>query len=289
MNMSDKKNNGIGLRSFVSVLLMFSSGILVLTGIILFITPPGRVAHWTGWRMLGLNKEQWGAVHICFSICVIIASILHIYLNFKPLMNYFKNRVTKKFSFRIDWFAAAILCVAIFAGAVAAIPPFSSIMTINKDIKFSWEKPTEKAPIPHAETLTLADLAKKADLDLDSMIANLKKAEMGPAKPETVLKQLAKKYKMTPMQVFKVATGEIFSKPGKPVSEPAACDGQKRGLGKKTLKQFCEEENIDITAAIEKLKASGIEASENDNLKVLADKALTNPSAIAKIATSSEK
>jgi hypothetical protein len=289
MNMSDKKNNGIGLRSFVSVLLMFSSGILVLTGIILFITPPGRVAHWTGWRMLGLNKEQWGAVHICFSICVIIASILHIYLNFKPLMNYFKNRVTKKFSFRIDWFAAAVLCIAIFAGAVAAIPPFSSIMTINKDIKFSWEKPTEKAPIPHAETLTLVDLAKKADLDLDSMIANLKKAEMGPAKPETVLKQLAKKYKMTPMQVFKVATGEIFGKPGKSVSEPAACDGQKRGLGKKTLKQFCEEENIDITAAIEKLKASGIEASENDNLKVLADKALTNPSAIAKIATSSKK
>jgi hypothetical protein len=289
MNMSEKKNNGIGLRSFVSVLLMFSSGILVLTGIILFITPPGRVAHWTGWRILGLNKEQWGAVHICFSICVIIASILHIYLNFKPLMNYFKNRVTKKFSFRIDWFAAAVLCIAIFAGAVAAIPPFSSIMTINKDIKFSWEKPTEKAPIPHAETLTLADLAKKADLDLGSMIANLKKAEMGPAKPETVLKQLAKKYKMTPMQVFKVATGETFSKPGKPVSEPAACDGQKRGLGKKTLKQFCEEENIDITAAIEKLKASGIEASENDNLKVLADKALTNPSAIAKIATSSEK
>jgi hypothetical protein len=287
--MSEKKNNGIGLRSFVSVLLMFSSGILVLTGIILFITPPGRVAHWTGWRMLGLNKEQWGAVHICFSICVIIASILHIYLNFKPLMNYFKNRVTKKFSFRIDWFAAAILCIAIFAGAVAAIPPFSSIMTINKDIKFSWEKPTEKAPIPHAETLTLADLAKKADLDLDSMIANLKKAEMGPAKPETVLKQLAKKYKMTPMQVFKVATGETFSKPGKPVSDPAACDGQKRGLGKKTLKQFCEEENIDIMAAIEKLKASGIEASENDNLKVLADEALTNPSAIAKIATSSEK
>jgi hypothetical protein len=289
VKVTEKKNNGVGLRSFVSVLLMFSFGILLFTGIILFITPPGRVAHWTGWKMLGLGKEQWGAVHICFSICVIIASILHLYLNIKPMLNYFKSRATKKFTFRLDWFAAVMLCVAIFAGAVAAIPPFSSIMAINKDIKFSWEKPSEKAPIPHAETLTLADLAKKADLDLDLMIANLKKAEMGPAKPETVIKQLAKKYKMTPMQIFKIATGETFSKPGKPVPDSGACDSQKRGLGKKTLKQFCEEENIDIAGAIEKLKAAGIEAAGSDNLKVLADKSLTNPHAIAEIATSGTK
>jgi ribosomal protein L20 len=291
MNMTKKNNNGMGLRSFVSLFLMFSFAILLFTGIILFITPPGRVAHWTGWKMLGLGKEQWGAVHIAFSICVIIASILHLYLNIKPMMNYFKDRVTKKFTFRLDWFAACILCIAIFAGAVAAIPPFSSIMDVNHDIKFSWEKPSEKAPIPHAETLTLADLAKKADLDLDSMLKNLKKAEITPAKAETVLKQLAKKYKMTPNQVFRIATGQTDTpeNTAPPASATSACDSQKRGLGKKTLKQFCQEENIDIKVAIENLKAAGIEAKGSENLKALADKALTNPHAIAEIATPKEK
>ncbi len=52
-----------------------------------------------------------------------------------------------------------------------------------------------------------------------------------------------------------------------------------------TLKQFCEEENIDIYGAIEKLKAAGIKAVGSDNLKALADKSLTNPHAIAEIAT----
>jgi len=288
--MTEKKNKAT-LRSFVSILLLFSSAILLLTGIILFITPPGRVAHWTGWKMLGLGKEQWGAVHICFSICVIIASILHIYLNFKPLMNYFKDKISKKFAIKMEWIAAALLCVAIFMGTVAAIPPFSTIMNLNNDIKFSWEKQSEKAPIPHAETMTLAYLAKKADLDLDSMIANLNKADMKPAKPETVIKQLARKYKMTPNQVYNIATGQknTLQGSGNAVSEPAAYDGQKRGLGKKTLKQFCNEENIDIAGAIEKLKAAGIEATPNENMKVLADKALTNPHKIAEIASSAKR
>lgn len=289
--MAEKKNNKIAFRSFVSILLMFSSAILVFTGIILFITPPGRIAHWTGWTMLGLGKEQWGAVHICFSICVIIASILHIYLNFKPLMNYFKDKISKKFAIKMEWVAAALLCIAIFLGTIAAIPPFSTIMDINDNIKFSWEKPSEKAPIPHAETMTLADLAKKADLDLDSMMENLKKAEMGPVKPDTVIGQLAEKYKITPNQVFKIATGQknTFQGSGNADSEPAAYDGQNRGLGRKTLKQFCDEENIDIAGAIEKLKAAGIEAAAGDNMKFLANKALTNPHKIAEIAISSKK
>ena len=287
--MSEKKNSGLGLRSFVSVLLTFSFAVLVFTGIILFITPPGRIAHWTGWKILGLGKEQWGAVHICFSICVIIASILHIYLNFRPLLSYFKDRLTKKFAFRLDWFAALILCIAVFAGAVAAIPPFSSIMNINDRIKFSWEKPAEKAPIPHAETMTLADLAKKADLDLDLLLENLEKAEIIPAKPETVINQLARKYKMTPMQIYKIAIGELSGKPGRTFSPAGTRNGQKRRIGKKTLKQFCEEENIDIIAAIEKLKQAGINADGNDNMRALADRAMTNPGEIAKIAASSKK
>lgn len=286
-----EKNNIISLRSFVSVLLLFSSAILVFTGIIMFITPPGRVAHWTGWTIFGLGKEQWASVHICFSVCVIIASILHIYLNFKPLINYFKNSITKKFTVKMEWIAAAVLCIAIFMGTLAAIPPFSSIMALNSHYKFGWEKPSQRAPIPHAETLTLADLAKKVDLDLDMMIANLKKAEMGPARPETVINQLANKYKMTPMQVYRIATGEknTLDDTENGVSESVDCDGQKRGLGKMTLKQYCDSEKIDLQKAIENLKSAGIAASADDNLKVLADQALTKPHEIVRIVSSGNK
>jgi hypothetical protein len=285
--MTEKKNTGPSLRSFVSVLLLFSFCIMAFTGIILFITPPGRVAHWIGWKMIGLGKEQWAAVHIMFSITVIVVSILHLYLNFKPMMNYFKDRISKKFTIKMEWLAAALVCFAIFLGSVAVIPPFSSIMDVNNNIKFSWEKPSEKAPLPHAETMTLADLAKKTDLDLDSMITNLNNAQIKPAKPDTVLKQLAKKYKMTPMQVYSIAIGQknTSGEAKTAISEDGSCQGQKKGLGKMTLKQLCEQENIDVEVAIKRLEAAEIIATGSDNLRVLADKALTNPGRIAEIVT----
>lgn len=284
--MSDQKKTRFNLRNFVSVLLTFSFAVLVFTGVILFITPPGRVAHWTGWTMLGLGKEQWGATHICFSICVIIASILHICLNFKPLVNYFKNRFSNKFTARPEWILALIICLAIFAGAFYQAPPFSSIMDINHKIKFSWDDPAQQAPVPHAETLTLADLAIKADLDLDELIANLKAAGIEPAKPETVLSRLANKYNLTPNAVYNIAI-DAKSHPKAPAKQPG-CQDQRKGLGKKTLNQFCEEEGIDVQSAIDALGAAEIPAAPDDTLRRIADKALTNPGEIAKMITSSQ-
>ena len=57
--MSKRSLSGRGL---VSVLTLTSFLVLAFTGCILFVTPPGRVANWTGWTMLGLTKHEWGAL-----------------------------------------------------------------------------------------------------------------------------------------------------------------------------------------------------------------------------------
>ena len=283
--MSEKQHKSLSLRSFVSIFLTFSFAILVFTGAILFITPPGRVAHWSGWTILGLDKEQWNSVHICFSICVVIASIFHVYLNFKPLVSYFKDRITKKFALKMEWIAAAVLCIAVFLGSLAAIPPFSTILDIHDDIKFGWEKPSEQAPIPHAETMTLAELAKKAGLNLDEMIENLKKESIRPAKPDTVIEQLANKYNLTPLQIFEIATGTIAKSD---MPEPVSGDNHRRGLGRMTIRQFCRQENIDVKKALARLSAAGIEANAGDNMKSVANKAQTKPHELADIITNKQ-
>ena len=61
-------------KGFTSLLLTCSFLVLAVSGIILFMTPKGRDAHWTNWTMLGLGKEGWGAVHINNSILFLAAS-----------------------------------------------------------------------------------------------------------------------------------------------------------------------------------------------------------------------
>jgi len=68
-------------RAFVSVTTMLSFLGMSVTGVVLFVTPPGRIAHWTGWTLSGLTKDQWVALHIWFSLVFLVTAAFHLYLN----------------------------------------------------------------------------------------------------------------------------------------------------------------------------------------------------------------
>lgn len=52
------------LRRFTSLTLTFTFLVMSYTGIILFIAPKGRVANWTNWELLGLDKTQYTNLHV---------------------------------------------------------------------------------------------------------------------------------------------------------------------------------------------------------------------------------
>jgi succinate dehydrogenase hydrophobic anchor subunit len=108
--MNDAKSGTFSGRGFTSVASAVCFVALAVTGGVLFVTPPGRVAHWTGWRLLGLTKDQWGALHIWFALLFLIASGFHIWLNWRPLLSYFKSRLTRRFALRREWTLALAMC-----------------------------------------------------------------------------------------------------------------------------------------------------------------------------------
>ena len=101
-----KQHRIFQFRAFISLLATFSFVTLAVTGVILYITPPGRSANWTNWTFWTLTKQQWIGLHICFSTLFLIVSVLHIWLNFKPLINYFVNKTQAALKFRVEWLKA---------------------------------------------------------------------------------------------------------------------------------------------------------------------------------------
>ena len=69
-------------RAFTSLLSLVSFIILSLTGIILYVEPHGRVAYWTKWRFLGLEKDQFGSIHVLASLLFLIAGGFHLYFQY---------------------------------------------------------------------------------------------------------------------------------------------------------------------------------------------------------------
>ena len=165
MTKSMTTDNGRGIcgRNFFSILIAIAFLALAVTGVVLFLVPPGRVANWTDWRLAGLSKDQWQSLHICFGVVFAVGSVVHIYLNWRTLVCYFTSRATGRLSFRWEWALAIGLCAVVGFGTVLGLPPFSSFMAFHETVKHSWEAEERRPPIPHAELLTLSELAVEAE------------------------------------------------------------------------------------------------------------------------------
>lgn len=261
-------------RAFVSVLSGFLFTLLIVTGIVLFITPPGRIANWTGWTFWHLSKHEWIDLHICFSGVFLLAGLVHLWLNIKPMMRYFVQTAHTAKQLRWEPAAAMILCGVVFWGAMKPFVPFRSLLNLNERAKFSWEKPTQQAPIPHAELLTIAELASKAGLEADVIQFNLRNngIEVGW---DDVFGDIAKQHHLSPNELFAIATGTH----SEPQNKGRHGNGG-GGFGPKTLRAVCEEMNRDVDQAIETLKAAGIEATADKTIRQIADKNNVHPSKI---------
>jgi len=290
--MDNDKKKIFKWRAFTSVLTALFFIAMIFTGIILFVTPPGRFANWTGWTLIALTKHQWGGLHICFGLIFAIASAFHVYFNWKPLVNYFRNKVSRAFVWRADWALALVIFVVVFVGTLGDIAPFSTVLAWNESIKHSWETPSQHAPIPHAESLTLAGVANYIhDVNLDAVVANLnaKGIEATLDDVDVVFGELAEAYNMTPIQLFEIAVGDsgyagygyqCADAPGGGEAGGGHGRGSGSGFGRLTLKQYCDQMGLDTIASVEMLEKAGFEATPEMTIRAITETAGAHPSAI---------
>lgn len=259
-------------RAMTSVLIATSFLLLVVTGVVLFVSPPGRIANWTNWNILGLRKTDWAGLHIWFGAVFLVVALFHLAYNWRPLLSYFKDRMTRRMGFRREWAAALALCVAVFAGTRANVPPFSLLLTWNEDLKQSWDQASDRAPIPHAELLTLAELAAKGGVELATATARLEARGIRGFTADTVVQKIADQARIPARQVYEIMLMEKGGGPGAGRAGAGAGKGPGGGggPGRKTLTQFCAEEGIDVPAALARLQAKGFKAEAGLTLREIA-------------------
>lgn len=258
-------------RALVSVLTGFAFLLLAASGVVLFLSPPGRVANWTNWSILGLRKSEWGALHIWFSAVFLIGVAIHTWYNLRPLLSYFKNRATQRASFRREWIVAGVICGVVAVGTLAKAPPFAQLLTWNEELKESWDQSGQRAPIPHAELLTMSALAEKAGVDLPTATSRLAARGITGFTAETVVKDVAERAGISAQQIYQIMgrSGGGAGAGGGSGTEHVA-GGQGSGVGSKTLAQLCKDEGIDVTAALARLSANGIKANEGLMMREIA-------------------
>ncbi|WP_303722234.1 DUF4405 domain-containing protein [Malonomonas rubra] len=189
-------------RGFISLLVTFSGLVMIVSGVIAYIMPEGRIAYWADWRFWGLDKAQWNTMHTVLSFIFAIGTVFHLIFNWKALLSYLRDKVKKTYSMRSELVLVLLITIICTHGSIARVPPFTSLMDLGTEIKKTWYAGQEvQPPFPHAELMTLQQLTSKMDLNLAGVLAVLQ--EQGfKVDEKTTLKKLAAGTTASPMQIF---------------------------------------------------------------------------------------
>ena len=269
------RKNKQSARSLTAFIVTWSFLVLTVTGLVLYIIPHGRVAYWIHWDLAGLEKDQWGGVHMIFGGMFIISGILHLYFNWKPFKKYFADRVRGHLQLKQEIVIATILTLVIFMLSVFNLPPASWVFDFNAKIKESWiTSPELEPPFGHAEEVSVAVLSRKTGFDISSVMSALEKSQIKFENKQQSLESIARQNNITPMQVY-----AIIQKTGKQQqsdisllsAEEIQAEYAGTGLGRKTILEITQAVGINPDMAVSRLNEANIKAGVGDKLKELAE------------------
>jgi hypothetical protein len=265
------------IRKITSLTASLAFALMVLTSIIAYITPQGRVAYWADWRLWGLTKTDWGNIHINLGLLFLIALFLHIYYNWKPLISYLKNKAKQIKVFTPEFNSALVIVIAFVVGTHFLVPPFSWVMSLNAHFKDRGAEKFGEPPYGHAELSSLRTFTQKMNLDLAKSMELLDKAGYAVENSDMTLKIIGRQYNIAPQSIYAtIKTAGIItaqkseSSSGLPESAPP-------GTGKLTLAHFCTQFDLNLKWVVRELKKQGVDASEELTLKKIAVQNKTTP------------
>lgn len=205
-----QKASGFNLRSFTSFLLVISTFIMSLSGFILYVAPPGRIADWGTWKLMLFTKAEWQILHTIFSYLFFILVIIHLFfINRKTFLTYIKSKLKAGLNRRWEMVAAITISLLIFAGALRSWTPFSPVMKFGDKLKESWEGDFASPPVLHMEKYTLEMLSIEFDsISPTELVKTLNENNIKVTGVEKSLKDIAIDNKTTPSAIYEILSSK---------------------------------------------------------------------------------
>ena len=262
-------------RSFASLTLFLGFLIMSVSGFILYISPRGRVANWSGWGILGLGKEEWGAVHIVSAVLLLVMAGLHLFFNWRIFIHYLKSRKLPGFQFKPELVASLAVTGLCLLGTVWEFPPFRNVVSLSTAMKDYWEERSPLAPVAHTEEMSVEKVAEQANLDPEVLVGRIRAAGYSVADSQTPFREVAESNQVSPSVLYETASIPFSESRGNRGQHSAGRSG--RGFGRLTLDELCVQENLQVDQVIRKLETYGITATGKEPLKDLATQLEMSP------------
>jgi len=287
------------IRRVISLTVLLSFIMLALSGIMLFLSPQGRVAYWAGWKILGLTKDQYSAIHTTFMVLFLTVGIWHIVLNWRPITGYLKDRSRKIRLITPESAVALGLTLAFLAGPLTGLFPFRQFLDAGEAVKSYWEETVGAPPWGHAEENSLQRFCRGMEdyhrlehqelvrIDCEEALVALRNQGLAVEGLDQSLMEIAESNGTTPQLLSGIILG--VAQPMTPVEaalaltspmEAARFQRPYSGLGRMTLREYSEEYGYDLAEMLRILEEAEFRVDPDEVLREEAIRLKTDPEGI---------
>lgn len=256
------------LRKITSLTSFLSFVITLITSVVLYVVPQGRVAYWADWHLLGLSKTQWGDIHITVGTLFVVVLLIHVWLNWKPITAYMKNQAREMVVMTKPMIVSVAVTLFVAVGTLLHLPPMQQVLDLSAAIKDGAVETYGNPPYGHAELSPFNKFCGFLGYDPAEALAVLKKAGYGEAVTlETTVKDIAASKGVSPQQMLNDIRAGLGGDPfaALPASPP-------EGTGRLSLADLSASFGLPIDDVIARLAAKSIAATPEMSMKEIAGK-----------------
>ena len=247
--------------------LLISFVLLMLTSIILYIAPHGRVAYWSDWYLWGFSRTEWGNLHINLGVLFLIAFFLHFYYNLNMIIAYMKNKARKFRLFTGSFNVALVLTAVVCFGTYFMIPPMNLVIKLGEAITAKADGKYGEPPYGHAELSSLKIFSKRVDLDLDKVKKLFEEKGINIEDDSQPILEIAENNNTTAKKLYEIMQ-TVAEKPSGSFTFP---DAPPPGFGRKTLADVCAEYELHVPTIMAALQVKNIKPDLSKTIKDMAE------------------
>jgi len=274
--MEKSREKNFKWRGMMTLLLVLAVLVDIVSGVILYITPPGRFANWTNWTLWGLNKHEWGAIHTIFSYLLVLVLVGHLYFNWRVLVHFVWSKIGHTLNLKKELAVASLIILFVFMGTLWDVQPFSAVMNFGEKMKLSWEKGSATAQRGGGygrRAYSAFDQNENQSADRHGTISQ----SIHQVEPVPYSRQGRGFGRATPPVHEGGAIGE------RPQVQAISYAGRGRGFGRMTIDILCSENRLSLKEGLSRLKANGIDAGGSDRIRDLATRSGKTPNQLFQI------
>ncbi len=265
------------MRKITSLTLAIAGLIELITSVVLYILPAGRVAFWSNYQLLGLSKTEWGNIHITVGVLFVVMGAIHIYFNWRPITAYIKNSAKEFTIFTKSFNIALLLSLYVSIGTLYSLPPMNYIISLGEYFTTAANEKYGEPPYGHAELSSLKMFCRRMNIDLGKSLELLKQAGVAVKGAGQSIAEISKDNKRTPQQLYNIIKMAEVIQTGNGSKFP---DSPAPGFGQKSIKDICQMYNLPLDEVLARLREAGFTVEPDDTIKKVGSNNNSNPMVI---------